>query len=95
MRVWPKNEDVRRMIKHPSGVAFAEDISTPAEWPDDQFTTRRLRDGDVLLEQPVEGRTPAAPGTDEERRDRDARAAEETEGRLAEEQPRPTTERRR
>jgi hypothetical protein len=53
VKVWPKNEDIRKFIKHPTGIAFSPDGSTdPAEWPDDQFTTRRIMDGDVLTSAP-------------------------------------------
>ena len=38
----------RRAIKHPFGTSF--DHTGFAEWPDDQFTQRRLRDGDVSLD---------------------------------------------
>lgn len=59
MRVRPKNASVARLIKHPQGGGFVipnDDPSNPnfdvsgvaTEWPDDAFTTRRLRDGDVI-----------------------------------------------
>jgi hypothetical protein len=46
IRVLPKDDDVRRYIKHmPSGIAFRSEGSI--EWPDDVFTRRRLADGTV------------------------------------------------
>ena len=47
VRVEPRDEDIRRVLKHPSGVRFRSEGSV--EWPDDKFTWRRLRDGDVKL----------------------------------------------
>ncbi len=49
MRVFAKNDVVKRLITHPQGnLAFREDGS--AEWPDDSFTHRRIMDGDVTIE---------------------------------------------
>ena len=50
VRVIPANEDVRRTLKHPRGMAFRS--SGGVEWPDDSFTTRRLADGSIKLEKP-------------------------------------------
>jgi hypothetical protein len=48
-RVVPKNDDIRRVLKHPTGwIGFRATGSV--EWPLDNFTARRLRDGDVTLE---------------------------------------------
>jgi hypothetical protein len=49
VRVTPGNDDMRRVLKHPSGVGFAEAGST--EWPHDQFTRRRIQDGSVKVEE--------------------------------------------
>jgi len=50
MRVIAKNEDVRRLIKHPTtGIKFRSDIGASVEWPNDAFTRRRLRDGDIEI----------------------------------------------
>ena len=39
---------LRRHLKHiPSGVGFRSEGS--AEWPDDTFTRRRIRDGDIKI----------------------------------------------
>ena len=45
--VWPKNEAVRAVLRHTNGIGFASTGS--ASWPDDPFTRRRIRDGDVVL----------------------------------------------
>lgn len=49
VRVHPRDDVIRRDIKHPrGGRRFPAEGST--EWPNDQFTKRRLRDGTVRLE---------------------------------------------
>lgn len=51
VRVVPRDETIRRDIKHmPGGIMFPAEGSV--EWPLDQFTKRRLRDGTVTLESP-------------------------------------------
>jgi hypothetical protein len=57
MQVWPKNEEMRKILRHPNGVGFHPEGSV--EWPDDTFTYRRLQDGDVTTVSPV-AETPAA-----------------------------------
>lgn len=60
-KVYAANDTIKRLIFHPAvKQPFGEDGS--ANWPDDQFTQRRVRDGDVTLEPPghVEHRTTAA-----------------------------------
>lgn len=53
MQVWPKDDEMRKLLKHePTGVAFYE--TGPADWPDDTFTYRRIQDGDVTTTPPVE-----------------------------------------
>jgi len=51
MKVWPKNADMRRLLKHPTGGAFRFPEG-PEDWPDDTFTHRLVRDGDLLTEDP-------------------------------------------
>lgn len=64
MQVWPKNDSMRKLLKHPHGkVGFHETGS--AEWPDDSFTYRRIQDGDVVLKDP----TPAMPMQSAEKKD--------------------------
>jgi len=57
VRVVPKNADIRKYLKHPATrVGFLAEGA--AEWPNDVFTKRRIRDGDVRIEQaeaPVAG----------------------------------------
>jgi len=66
VRVVPANEQLRKNLKHPASGGFLAEGST--EWPLDQFTKRRLRDGDITVEETaapetLEGRraSPAAP----------------------------------
>jgi len=50
-RVYALKENIQKHIFHPSNrVKF--NSSGWAEWPMDQFTQRRIRDGDVSLEAP-------------------------------------------
>jgi hypothetical protein len=56
IRVYPSNDEVRKHVIHPTGGGFQEGRQS-AEWPRDQFTLRRIRDGDVTTddEKPEEG----------------------------------------
>lgn len=48
VRVMPRDDEVRKFIKHPeTGTKFP--ASGSVEWPLDRFTKRRLRDGTVTL----------------------------------------------
>jgi hypothetical protein len=47
----PTKDDVLKYIKHPHAVR-GFDREGKAVWPDDQFTHRRIRDGDVTVETP-------------------------------------------
>jgi hypothetical protein len=49
IRVLPRDDDMRRLLKSSSGVRFRSEGSM--EWPDDQFTRKRIRDGDVTVEE--------------------------------------------
>ena len=51
VRVTPRDDDMRRVLRHPTGVKFPSGGGS-AEWPLDQFTRRRLKDGSVAHEQP-------------------------------------------
>jgi hypothetical protein len=55
MRVWPKDETMRKVLKHPSRSTVPFAAEGGAEWPDDSFTSRRLADGDVLPYDPYAG----------------------------------------
>jgi hypothetical protein len=48
MKVFPKNDDVRRVLYHPAAGHFRAE--GPADWPDDAFTNRRIADGDIYKE---------------------------------------------
>jgi hypothetical protein len=48
VRVNPRDDDIRRILKHPAAGAFRSEGSV--EWPLDQFTKRRLREGSVTIE---------------------------------------------
>jgi hypothetical protein len=47
MKVKAKNEDIAKVLKHPTGAIFGADLTS--YWPPGQFTTRRLRDGDITV----------------------------------------------
>ena len=49
MKVWPVNDDKRRVLKHPVAGGFRETGSI--DWPEDAWTYRRIRDGDVTTEE--------------------------------------------
>jgi hypothetical protein len=49
IRVVPRDDDMRRLLKHPRAGGFRSEGSL--EWPDDTFTQRRLRDGSVKAEE--------------------------------------------
>jgi len=52
IQVWAANEDIRRVLKHPTAGGFRHDITMPVAWPRDPFTFRRLAEGRVLDKQP-------------------------------------------
>ena len=59
IRVEPANDDMRRVLAHPKAGHFRSEGSM--EWPDDTFTHRRLRDGDVKrAESKDKGKSPPA-----------------------------------
>jgi len=49
MKVYTTKDNVKKYIYHPIG-RQRFDANGMADWPDDQFTRRRLRDGDITLE---------------------------------------------
>jgi hypothetical protein len=68
IRVVPKDDVLRKLLKHPAnGVGFRPEGGI--EWPNDRFTQRRLRDGDVMLE-PEGAQEEPAPQEEEGRRRR-------------------------
>lgn len=58
VEVTPKNDDIRKYLYHPlTKIRFPE--QGPARWPDDTFTQRRVRDGDITVKR-EETAAPAA-----------------------------------
>lgn len=53
VRVTPANDDLRRVLKHPKGGLAFPAGSGSVEWPLDQFTRRRIKDGSVIREEPA------------------------------------------
>jgi hypothetical protein len=62
MKVYALKENVRKYIHHPKG-GYRFDQNGEADWPDDQFTQRRIIDGDISLTPPTPSQkeVPAAP----------------------------------
>jgi hypothetical protein len=51
MKVYSLKPNVTKAIFHPTGrIRF--DANGVADWPDDQFTRRRVRDGDISVRPP-------------------------------------------
>jgi hypothetical protein len=51
VKVYALKDNVKRDIKYPTGqIGFDE--NGESDWPMDQFTQRRIRDGDISLEPP-------------------------------------------
>lgn len=47
--VLPANTDMMKHLRHPDReVRRFVDMDTPVEWPNDQFTIRRLQGGDIM-----------------------------------------------
>lgn len=65
MKVWPKSDEIRKVLTHPQGnIGFRE--QGPADWPDDSYTHRRIMDGDITVEDQtkvVNEETRAAPAS--------------------------------
>lgn len=63
MKLMPRDDKMRKALRHPSAGAFP--ASGPAYWPEDAFTTRRLRDGDVteVKEPPTKANEPPKKAT--------------------------------
>ena len=49
VHVVPANDDMRRILRHPTAGAFRSTGS--AEWPMDTYTHRRIEDGSVALDE--------------------------------------------
>jgi hypothetical protein len=59
VRVLPKNDVIRRDIVHPTNKLAFPPQGGSVEWPLDQFTMRRIRDGDVTVEEEKKEEKPA------------------------------------
>jgi hypothetical protein len=66
MKVTPKNDEIRKILRHPSAGGFRKE--GPAEWPDDSYTARRIRDGDVTVETTTAEAGPEEPAAPERKR---------------------------
>jgi hypothetical protein len=49
VHVTPANDTMRRLLTHPRAGGFGKEGG--AEWPDDKFTHRRIKDGDVKVQE--------------------------------------------
>ena len=60
MKVYAKSDNLKKHPRfrwHPGGTLF--DSTGMADWPDDAFTQRRIRDGDITKEEPKEAKPEA------------------------------------
>ena len=60
VRVLPRDEDIRRVMRHGVTRVGFPTSGGSAEWPNDTFTKRRIKDGDVTVEEappPPEAKT--------------------------------------
>ena len=48
VKVTPKDDTMRKLLQHPKAGGFRGNGS--ADWPSDRFTQRRIRDGDITVE---------------------------------------------
>ncbi len=55
--VYARTNAIAAVLKHSNGMPF-DTLTNTAVWPDDQFTQRRISDGDVFTV-PVQGLVPA------------------------------------
>lgn len=53
VKVWPGDEALRQVLRHPKGIGFRAALDQPVEWPADSFTTRRVADGSVRTDGPA------------------------------------------
>ena len=51
VRVTPAKESLRKILKHPGASTGSFRSTGSVEWPLDTFTRRRIRDGDVTVEE--------------------------------------------
>lgn len=55
IKVYAANETLREVLRHSNGTRFRDEIDQPVEWPNDTFTSRRIKDGSVLTDGPGSG----------------------------------------
>jgi hypothetical protein len=67
VKVTPKTDVLRKLLKHPRAGGFPKDGA--AEWPDDSFTQRRERDGDITVAREGEHHEPKHRRKHEEKRE--------------------------
>jgi hypothetical protein len=72
VRVTAGDDDMRKVLKHPNGVGFPQDGGS-VEWPHDQFTRLRIKDGSVKVEE----HRNEEPRNEEPRHERQRRSAPE------------------
>jgi hypothetical protein len=58
------NPTMRRLLRHPKGGGFG--TRDTVEWPDDVFTFRRLRDGDIVKAAAAQAKTKPSTSTKSE-----------------------------
>jgi hypothetical protein len=61
MKVKVKNAELGKLLKHPGMLAKVFDADGIADWPADQFTRRRIKDGDITAVDPADMDVPSAP----------------------------------
>jgi hypothetical protein len=77
MKVKARDELIAKAIKHPSGIKFSADGT--AHWPDDSFTRRRIRDGDITVVEEDQPRRPIGQVRREQRQHRSSERSEKSE----------------
>ena len=85
LRVVPRNDAMLRLLRHPKAGKFRS-TGAAMEWPDDKFTRKRLRDGDIKLEseaQPQAEQQPAAAAVEQQAENGEEQAATEQQARGA------------
>jgi hypothetical protein len=74
MKVKARDEVIAKAIKHPSGIKFSSDGT--AHWPDDSFTRRRIRDGDITVIEESQPQRPIGQVRREQRQHRSEKSEE-------------------
>ena len=52
VKVYAANETMRQALRHGNGTRFRDQLDQPVEWPNDSFTSRRIKDGSVRTDGP-------------------------------------------